>query len=91
MLSYYSRKKITTHLGVIQAFYREAITWKYLDSEYILPFLGVAEVELYGPCLLSPWMEKGDITYYLENNTASDEQLIGFVMIYSHYVLPVLT
>ncbi|KAJ7873724.1 kinase-like domain-containing protein, partial [Mycena leptocephala] len=41
---------------------REALIWKNLDHEYILPFLGVDSETFPGfLCMVSPWMTKGPI------------------------------
>ncbi|KAJ7724834.1 kinase-like domain-containing protein, partial [Mycena metata] len=45
-----------------QKFYREALIWKNLDHEYVLPFLGVDSASFPGfLCMVSPWMSKGAI------------------------------
>ncbi|KAI0916122.1 hypothetical protein AcW1_010023 [Taiwanofungus camphoratus] len=52
---------------------REAIAWKYLDHRNIIMLLGV-NVSLISDnlCLISPWMEHGDIRAYLKNNPATN-------------------
>ncbi|KAJ7029798.1 kinase-like domain-containing protein, partial [Mycena alexandri] len=43
-------------------FFREALIWKNLAHEYILPFLGVDSETFPGfLCMVSPWMTKGPI------------------------------
>lgn len=49
-------------LTVIQKFCREALIWKNLDHDYVLPFLGVDSESFPGfLCMISPWMHKGPI------------------------------
>ncbi|KAJ7226765.1 kinase-like domain-containing protein [Mycena pura] len=46
----------------VQDFFREALLWKNLDHEYVLPFLGVDSETFPGfLCMVSPWMAKGPI------------------------------
>ncbi|KAJ6475700.1 kinase-like domain-containing protein [Mycena vitilis] len=43
-----------------QKFFREALIWKNLDHDYVLPFLGVDSETFPGFfCMVSPWMNKG--------------------------------
>ncbi|KAJ7759981.1 kinase-like domain-containing protein [Mycena metata] len=43
-------------------FFREALIWKNVDHEYILPFLGVDPETFPGfLCMVSPWMTRGTI------------------------------
>ncbi|KAJ6536002.1 kinase-like domain-containing protein [Mycena vulgaris] len=43
-------------------FCREALIWKNLDHDYVLPFLGVDSDSFPGfLCMVSPWMSKGPI------------------------------
>ncbi|KAJ7044734.1 kinase-like domain-containing protein [Mycena alexandri] len=43
-------------------FCREALIWKNLDHEYVLPFLGVDSDSFPGfLCMVSPWMSRGAI------------------------------
>ena len=46
-----------------QGFYREIVKWKYLSHPHVVPFLGVSE-SLLSFCILSPWLQNGDIVEY---------------------------
>ncbi|KAE9384733.1 kinase-like protein, partial [Gymnopus androsaceus JB14] len=52
-------------------FCNEALLWRQLKHPNILPLLGV-NTDLFSPsfCLISPWMENGNIISYLKQNTA---------------------
>ena len=45
---------------------QEAVIWKQLKHNHILPFIGV-NTELFSPsfCLISPWMSNGNVIDYL--------------------------
>jgi serine/threonine protein kinase len=51
-----------------QAFSREAVTWAQLSHPNILPFYGIYQLNenCSRPCFISPWMENGTITQFLE-------------------------
>lgn len=46
----------------LQSFHLEALIWRNLNHQHILPFFGIA-TELFSssPCMVSPWMIGGDI------------------------------
>ncbi|KAJ7263064.1 kinase-like domain-containing protein [Mycena rebaudengoi] len=47
---------------VRQSFLREALIWKNLDHDYILPFIGIDSTSCPGYlCMVSPWMIKGPV------------------------------
>ncbi|KAK0447528.1 kinase-like domain-containing protein, partial [Armillaria borealis] len=52
---------------------REALVWRQLRHENILPFLRVNS-SYFEPrhCLISPWMKNGNIIQYLEKNKDHD-------------------
>ncbi|PBL04500.1 kinase-like protein [Armillaria gallica] len=58
---------------LIKNFCREALVWRNLKHPNVLPFLGVS-TELFVPsfCLISPWMENGNIMSFLATNPAHD-------------------
>jgi serine/threonine protein kinase len=52
----------------IQRFVREALVWKQLKHENVLPFLGVFWHYMRGleyPCMISPWIEDKTIMHYV--------------------------
>ena len=61
----------------IQTFFREAVAWYNLSHEYVLPFFGVIDVpELGGICMVSPWMENGNVRQFLDSRVETGE-LVG--------------
>ncbi|KAJ7057682.1 kinase-like domain-containing protein, partial [Mycena amicta] len=58
-------------------FYREALIWRQLSHPNLLPFLGAYYLEGSRSrlCLLSPWMEKGNIARYLKSNPVGVNKL----------------
>ncbi|KAK0193254.1 kinase-like domain-containing protein [Armillaria mellea] len=58
---------------VIKNFCREALVWRNLKHPNVLPFLGVS-TKLFVPsfCLISPWMENGNIMNFLAANPGHD-------------------
>ncbi|KAF7368900.1 Kinase-like protein [Mycena venus] len=62
-----------------QKFRREALIWKNLDHDYVLPFLGVDSETFPGfLCIVSPWMSKGAL---VNTNGGPPEEFIP-VLIY---------
>ncbi|KAJ7263107.1 kinase-like domain-containing protein, partial [Mycena rebaudengoi] len=63
---------------VRQSFFREALIWKNLDHDYILPFIGIDSTSCPGYlCMVSPWMSKGPI---VGRNGAPEMDLIPTLM-----------
>ncbi|KAF7337163.1 Adenylate cyclase [Mycena venus] len=58
-------------------FYHEALIWRQLSHPNLLPFFGLYHLEDTKSrlCLISPWMENGDITRYLKNNLVGVNRL----------------
>ncbi|KAK0204824.1 kinase-like domain-containing protein [Desarmillaria ectypa] len=58
---------------VIKNFCHEALVWRNLKHPNVLPFLGVS-TEPFAPsfCLISPWMQNGNIMSFLATNPAND-------------------
>ncbi|KAJ7575964.1 kinase-like domain-containing protein [Mycena floridula] len=52
---------------LLQDVCREALVWKQLDHPGVLKFLGVS-MDMFAPsfCLVSPWMDNGNINEYLQ-------------------------
>ncbi|KAJ8077777.1 hypothetical protein PM082_002210 [Marasmius tenuissimus] len=53
---------------------REAIVWKHLSHPNLLPFLGMYYLDENREdlCLVSPWMDKGDLHRYLKETPRED-------------------
>ncbi|KAJ7862513.1 kinase-like domain-containing protein, partial [Mycena olivaceomarginata] len=73
-------------------FCREALYWGRMDHPNILPFFGVDE-QMFRPsfCLISPWMDNGNVIKFLEKNpdlTDSKLPLIAEGMRYLHELDP---
>ncbi|KAF8155297.1 kinase-like domain-containing protein [Mycena galopus ATCC 62051] len=50
------------NIQIRRKFYREALIWKNLDHERVLPFLGVDSESFPGfLCMVSPWMDRGPV------------------------------
>ncbi|KAJ6483003.1 kinase-like domain-containing protein, partial [Mycena vulgaris] len=48
---------------------REALIWRQLSHPNLLPFLGLYQLSSSPmPCLVSPWMENGDLGIFLQNH-----------------------
>lgn len=73
----------------------EALLWKHLDHQHILPFLGVTKT-VFAPRLglVSPWMANGNILQYLERNPQADRLSLifqsAFGLQYLHGLQPAL-
>ncbi|THU78891.1 kinase-like protein, partial [Dendrothele bispora CBS 962.96] len=55
---------------LVKEFLKEAILWRQLDHPNVLPFLGLyfLDTSKQRVCLISPWMENGNLTQYLKKN-----------------------
>ncbi|KAK1218791.1 hypothetical protein PQX77_018501 [Marasmius sp. AFHP31] len=55
--------------NLIKGYMREAILWKQLRHPNLLPFIGMYYLDegRNQLCLISPWMDRGDLTRYLKN------------------------
>ncbi|KAF9053824.1 kinase-like protein, partial [Hymenopellis radicata] len=58
---------------IIKSFCSEALVWRNLNHPNVLPFLGVSK-DLFYPsfCLISPWMNNGNIMAFLSQNPDHD-------------------
>ncbi|KIM82231.1 hypothetical protein PILCRDRAFT_71097, partial [Piloderma croceum F 1598] len=54
-----------------KAFSGEAVTWRQLKHQNVLPFYGVFRLEDDRLCLASPWMRNGNIVHFLESAPAT--------------------
>ena len=55
----------------LQDLYREALLWRTLNHPSVLSFLGLCYTAVNGntgPWMISPWMENGDLTNYLQRH-----------------------
>ncbi|KAJ7819527.1 kinase-like domain-containing protein, partial [Mycena leptocephala] len=66
--------------AVLKAFGREALIWRQLSHPNLLPFLGIYHVEG-RPCLVSPWMENGNVMQFLKiYRNFSEQQRLSFIL-----------
>jgi len=61
-----------------QAFSREAILWGHISHPNLLPFYGIYHLDDdHGRiCLVSPWMEHGNVHEYLEKHPDASRHLL---------------
>ncbi|KAJ7915382.1 kinase-like domain-containing protein [Mycena leptocephala] len=64
---------------VLREFGREALIWRQLSHPNLLPFFGLYYFEK-RLCLVSPWMENGDIRTLLRKETCSTNRLLSFIL-----------
>ncbi|KAL0566525.1 Rho guanine nucleotide exchange factor [Marasmius crinis-equi] len=57
---------------VVRDFLREAIIWRQLEHPNVLPFLGLYFIDGIRICLISPWMENGNLVQYLRAKTRAE-------------------
>ncbi|KAF9255254.1 hypothetical protein L218DRAFT_1036269 [Marasmius fiardii PR-910] len=67
---------------LLRDYNREAIVWQQLDHPNVLPFMGIyymneARTQL---CLVSPWMEQGNLVTFLE--TTPREEVDLYLLVY---------
>ncbi|KAJ7113534.1 hypothetical protein C8R44DRAFT_984739 [Mycena epipterygia] len=60
--------------AVLKAFGREAVIWRQLSHPNLLPFCGVYYLEK-RLCLISPWMENGNILKFLNKESHNIDRL----------------
>ncbi|KAF9255394.1 hypothetical protein L218DRAFT_829808, partial [Marasmius fiardii PR-910] len=58
----------------LEDYMQGAIVWQQLEHPNILPFMGVCylDKDQTQPCLVSPWMEQGDLAKYLKATPRED-------------------
>ncbi|KAJ7267303.1 kinase-like domain-containing protein [Mycena rebaudengoi] len=63
----------------IKDFGREALIWRQLSHPNLLPFFGLYywHERL---CLVSPWMENGNVLQFLRRTSASEAERISFIL-----------
>ena len=68
--------------------YREAVVWKRLEHQNIVPFLGITLTPLQ---LISEWMPGGPLAEYIKKNPNADRLgLVGvFPAVFIFYAYPV--
>ncbi|KAH7905315.1 kinase-like domain-containing protein, partial [Hygrophoropsis aurantiaca] len=56
--------------ALLKTFTKEAVLWAQLSSPYVLPLFGIycMSEPAVRVCLVSPWMENGNLTQYLKKN-----------------------
>ncbi|KAJ7767198.1 kinase-like domain-containing protein [Mycena metata] len=64
--------------GTLQEFDREALLWRQLCHPNVLPFYGIYYLEK-RLCLISPWMENGNLFQYLRKKPV-DMNRLSFVL-----------
>ncbi|KAG7089180.1 hypothetical protein E1B28_010882 [Marasmius oreades] len=56
---------------ILKDYMQEAIIWRQLNHQNLLPFIGIyyLDVDQKQLCLVSPWMEQGDLVRFLKNTS----------------------
>ncbi|KAJ7909213.1 kinase-like domain-containing protein, partial [Mycena leptocephala] len=65
--------------SILNKFGREALIWRQLAHPNILPFFGVYYLET-RLCLVSPWMENGNIMKFLEINKPATQVRLSLIL-----------
>ena len=61
-----------------QTFWRDAVTWKYLDHPNIVPFLGITIEPLQ---FVSVWISGVDLEKYIQNQDPDRLSLVGITLV----------
>ncbi|KAJ7063859.1 kinase-like domain-containing protein [Mycena amicta] len=69
--------------AALKEFGQEALIWRQLSHPNVLPFFGIYYLEK-RLCLVSPWMENGNIAAYLEKSQVSVSQRLSFMLDIAH-------
>ncbi|KAJ6598357.1 kinase-like domain-containing protein [Mycena vulgaris] len=64
---------------VLKEFGREALIWRQLCHPNLLPFFGLYYLES-RLCLVSPWMENGNILQFLKNHPVGIERRLSLIL-----------
>ncbi|KAH7918869.1 kinase-like protein [Leucogyrophana mollusca] len=82
---------------LMKAYTKEAVLWAQLSSPFVVPFCGVYCTNEPSPraCLVSPWMDNGNLPQYLKDNPKADRlqlmQDVALGLEYLHsFSLPVI-
>ncbi|KAF7369129.1 Protein kinase domain-containing protein [Mycena venus] len=65
--------------AVLKEFSREAVIWRQLCHLNILPFFGIYHLEN-RLCLVSPWMENGNVMRYLAHQNPSTDDRLSLIL-----------
>ncbi|KZP29973.1 kinase-like protein [Athelia psychrophila] len=57
---------------ILKSFSREAVIWRQLSHPNVLPFYGVFRRGVTKLCLVSPWMQNGDMSHFLSQKGEID-------------------
>ncbi|KAF9256325.1 kinase-like protein [Marasmius fiardii PR-910] len=63
-----------------KAYLQEAIVWRQMKHPNVLPFLGIYHLENQQICLISPWMEKGNLVQYVRSTPR--ESIEHYTLVY---------
>ncbi|KAG7095844.1 hypothetical protein E1B28_006539 [Marasmius oreades] len=67
---------------IIKDYMQEAILWRQLNHPNLLPFMGIyySDTERKQLCLVSPWMERGNLVQFLKNTAPNlvDHDLLAY-------------
>ncbi|KAJ6487044.1 kinase-like domain-containing protein, partial [Mycena sanguinolenta] len=66
--------------AAVQNFGQEAVIWRQLSHPNLLPFFGLYYLEQ-RLCLVSPWMENGDVHTFLKRHPCDIDRRISFASI----------
>ncbi|THU88759.1 kinase-like protein, partial [Dendrothele bispora CBS 962.96] len=69
---------------LLKEFLKEAILWRQLDHPNVLPFLGIyfLDTTKQRVCLISPWMENGNLRRYLRDRSDAHRDVDHFLLSY---------
>ncbi|KAF7343343.1 Protein kinase domain-containing protein [Mycena venus] len=65
--------------AVIKEFSREALIWRQLCHPNLLPFFGLYHLDN-RLCLISPWMENGNVMDFLEKEQANTDRRLSLIL-----------
>ncbi|KAF9058614.1 hypothetical protein BDP27DRAFT_1240566 [Rhodocollybia butyracea] len=69
--------------SLVREFVCEAIIWKQLEHPNLLPFLGLYFLDDTRICLISPWMDNGNLVQYLKKrrNQVDHHLLVRLILL----------